>query len=434
MIVRRTALFFLGLLAVVLVAFLVGGGATARIYLRLAYGIGLLLVFSWIWTSRALRQVEVNRYVRGLRYQVGQTFEERFEIRNRGRLRIIWLEVRDLSPLPGKNFSRVLSEIGSGEERFFVTRTVLRRRGAFPLGPTMLISGDPFGFFAVRREYPALKTLLVLPYMTEINAFPAPLGRLPGGRALRRRSAEVTPYAAGVREYLPGDPLNRIHWRSTARHERLMVKEFEQDPYADVWLFLDAYISAHISQEDTISLRGQPFWIWMQRLETVLPPSTFEYAVAATASVARYYLRHGRAVGLACASQTLSVLPAERGERQLDKLLEVLAFVQPNGHLPILGLVQTQANFLVRGTTVVVITAANDWDVALTVEELLRRDLNPVLIVVDRASFGGHGDVAPLRERIQALGVPIFVLRKNDDLRAALESPVQGVKTLKLWN
>lgn len=426
MIVRRTSLFFLGLLAVVIIALFVGGGTTARIYFRLAYGIGLLLAFSWIWTSRVLRHVEVNRHARSLRYQVGQTFEERFEIRNRGRLRIIWLEVRDLSPLPGKNFSRVLSEIGGGEERFFVTRTILRRRGAFPLGPTMLVSGDPFGLFATRREFPAARTLLVLPYMVEIASFPAPLGRLPGGRALQRRSTEVTPYAAGVREYLPGDPLNRIHWRSTARHERLMVKEFEQDPYADVWLFLDACMTAHISREDTIALRGQPFWIWMQRLEAVLPPSTFEYAVAATASVGQYYLRHERAVGLACASQSLSILPAERGERQLDKLLEMLAFVQPNGRLPLLGLVQTQASFLVRGTTVVVITAANEREVALAVEELLRRDLNPILIVVDRTSFGGQGDITPLREQVQALGVPVFTLRKDEDLRTALESHLPG--------
>ncbi len=422
MIIRRTSLFFIGVLAFVVVALFLGGGATMRVYLRLAYGIGLLLVFSWLWTSQILRNIWVERHARGFRYHVGQIFEERFEIRNTGYLNVIWLEVRDLSPLPEKHFSRVLSEIGRGEERFFVTRTMLHRRGAFPLGPTVLVSGDPFGLFAVRREIPATKTLLVLPYVVDLRSLPAPLGRLPGGRALHRRSTEVTPYAAGVREYFLGDPLNRIHWRSTARHDRFMVKEFEQDPYADVWLFLDAYMSAHVSQEDTVTTRGQPVWAWMQKSVPILPPSTFEYAVSAAASIGHYYLRHGRALGFACVGPNLSILPAERGERQLDKFLETLAFVQPSGRLPLLGLVQSQAVYLVRGTTLILVTAVNDQEVVLAVEELLRRDLNPILVLVDRSSFGGRGDVAVIREQIQALGVPVFTLRRDEDLRTALET------------
>jgi hypothetical protein len=58
----------------------------------------------------------------------------------------------------------------------------------------------------------------------------------------------------------------------------------------------------------------------------------------------------------------------------------------------------------------------------LAVEELLRRDLNPILVLVDRSSFGGRGDVTVIREQIQALGVPVFTLRRDEDLRTALET------------
>jgi uncharacterized protein (DUF58 family) len=66
--------------------------------------------------------------------------------------------------------------------------------------------------------------------MFNIHSFPLPSGLLSGGEALRRRTHQITPNAAGVRDYAPGDPLNRIHWISTARRRRLMVKEFELDP------------------------------------------------------------------------------------------------------------------------------------------------------------------------------------------------------------
>lgn len=74
-----------------------------------------------------------------------------------------------------------------------------------------------------------------------------------------------------------------------------------------------------------------------------------------------------------------------------------------------------------RGTTVILVTAANDQEVVLAVEELLRRDLNPILVLVDQSSFGGRGDVAVIREKIQALGVSVFTLRRDEDLRIALE-------------
>src|SRR5258707_1286157 len=63
-------------------------------------------------------------------------------------------------------------------------------------------------------------------------------GRMPGGDALRRRTHYVTANAAGVRDYGPGGSFNRIHWRSTARRDRLIVKEFELDPLSDIWIFL----------------------------------------------------------------------------------------------------------------------------------------------------------------------------------------------------
>jgi uncharacterized protein (DUF58 family) len=73
--------------------------------------------------------------------------------------------------------------------------------------------------------------------------------RVTGGDALRRRTHYITTNASGVRDYAPGDPFNRIHWKSTARKDRLIVKEFELDPLADVWLILDLWSGAHYGDQ-----------------------------------------------------------------------------------------------------------------------------------------------------------------------------------------
>ena len=194
------------------------------VYARLSYLWAFLLVASWIWSRLSLRGVEVERATRTLRADVGQIFEERFTVENRGHLPRLWVQVRDRSNLPGSRGSRVLTMIGGGEQRVYRARTRLVQRGVFSLGPTEVVSGDLFGLFPVSRTVSSDRSLLVYPLMVDVDTFPSPPGLLPGGEALRLRTHQVTPNASGVREYVPGDPLNRIHWLSSARRDRLIVQ------------------------------------------------------------------------------------------------------------------------------------------------------------------------------------------------------------------
>ncbi|GIV66379.1 MAG: hypothetical protein KatS3mg047_0772 [Bellilinea sp.] len=396
---------------------------TVFVYYRIIYLLLTLITISFLWAVLALRGLSVTRGARVLRLPVGQIFEERFEVRNESWYGRLWIEVKDLSPLPGKQGSRVISGIGSRQSRSYFSRTLLIQRGAFRLGPTILISGDPFGFFGVNKVIPSEKTLLVFPYMVNLQKFPEPGGELPGGRALRRKSLEVTPYAAGVREYAPGDPLNRIHWKTTARKDRLMVKEFEQDPQADVWILLDAQADTHSALADTQRIdKSNHFWVIPQKLIIPLPPNSFEYGVSCAASIADYYLRRGRSVGFACAAQTMSVLPAEKGIRQMGKLLETLAFLQPEGILPLTGLIEGQATQIPKGSTVVLITANCSEILQLAIEILLRKDLRPVVIGIDPVSFGSHANECGVFERLRVFGIPTRIIRNGDDLQKVLEN------------
>jgi uncharacterized protein (DUF58 family) len=227
-------------ISLLVISILAGVITGSTFYYRLSYLWAFLLVGSWGYSRLALQGLEVRRSPRTLRSQVGQIFEERFEVYNPGRLPRLWIEVRDESPLPGARGSQVLSFIGGGETRSYLVRTRLMERGVFPLGPTVYASGDPFGLFPVASRLPGEDSLLVYPMMVDVRSIPSPSGWLSGGEALRRRTHQITANASGVREYEPGDPMNRIHWLSTARRDRMMVKEFELDPLSEVWIFVDA--------------------------------------------------------------------------------------------------------------------------------------------------------------------------------------------------
>ncbi len=72
---------------------------------------------------------------------------------------------------------------------------------------------------------------------------------LSGGEARHRRTYQLTSNVAGVRDYVHGDSLNRIHWPSSARAGRLIAKEFELDPTADIWLYLDLFQGAEAAMD-----------------------------------------------------------------------------------------------------------------------------------------------------------------------------------------
>lgn len=377
------------------------------IYSHLAYLWLFLLAGNFVWALVGVRGIEVQRLSRATRAEVGQTFEEQFVIHNATPLPRLWLAVRDESPLPGLHGSQVVPLLAGGQTRHYRAATVLTERGLFRLGPTVLTSSDPFGLFPVSRRLAPGTQVLVYPKTFEVRAFPAPTGLLPGGDALRRRTQQITPNAATVRDYEPGDPLRRIHWPSTARRASLMVKEFELDPLAQVWLFVDAEAVVHHALPATLPPLS-------------LPPTTEDYVASIAASLAKYFLQRERAVGLVRSGESFTVLSAERGERQLNKILESLALLKARGSLSILALVTAQAKYLPRGSIVILITPSVDRSVAMAVDHVQRRGLRPVVILLDPASFGGRPGVASLAADLKALGALTIEIANGDELSAAL--------------
>jgi uncharacterized protein (DUF58 family) len=407
-----------GLLGLSLLALAVTG---SPIYTRLSYLWGSLLLVSWLWSRYSLEGLKFNRGHRSRRAQMGTIFEERFDLQNTTRFPRLWLEVRDESKLPNTMGSQVLTLVGGREGRSYLSRTRLIQRGIFPLGPTQIKSGDPFGLFPVSREFPVLDSLMVYPFIVDIRVFPNPPGLMTGGEAQRQRTPQATTNAAGVREYVVGDPLNRIHWLSSARRNRLVVKEFELDPQSDIWIFLDAESSVQAALPYTPpSSAADALWQTKERMD--LPPSTEEYGVSVAASIARYFLQKGRAVGLVYDGGSPTVLPPDRDARQLDKILEALALLKARGDMEFSALVTGQTQYQVRGSTVILITPSKRQQVVGAVDLIQRRGLRPIVLLLDAGTFGGPYGAAQTENTLKAMNIPTRRIECNDDLEAVLNN------------
>lgn len=411
----------------VLLIFTVGAIGTmvngAVFYIRLFYLGSLLILIAWLLRMVALRGISVERQARSLRGSVGDIFEEHFEVTNASKLPKLWLEIANESTVPNATGSRLITLLRAGQKRSYTARTWLINRGGFLLGPTKITSGDPFGIFRVSRVFPASSTLIVLPMIFHVNQFLSPPGLLPGGRAIRRKSIDITPHAAGVREYIPGDPMKRIHWPTSIRRDELMVKEFEQDPQAEVWLFLDMYKGVHFARRSDEHTSPVDDLLLLRRPQFKLPWSTLEYSISITASLAHYFLEQRRSVGLVTSlGRTHQVIPAERSERQEAKILEALAFLQAESAFALPGMVTGQMGQMPQGSSAILITPMIWSELLLAVDSLQRRKLRPVVVLLMAESFGARASNEELALSLEERSVPVCRVYCDADLSETLSS------------
>lgn len=406
--------------------FVIAAVATAtgrQLVVRLLYLMTAVVVISFGWTLMNIYGVGLVRQTRSRRTQVGQLAEERFIVRNTGIFPKLWLEVRDHSELPGHRASRVANSLAPRSYRSWLVRTRCLQRGVFRLGPMTLISGDPLGLFRAKRFLPATTTILVYPATVELPAFEPPIGVLPGGDAIRRRAQYITTNVAGIREYAPGDSFNRIHWPSTARIGRLMVKEFELDPLADIWLVLDMERDVHVGDVD-LALPSQPLTLWESSSDFALAPSTEEYAVTIAASLAKHFIALNRTVGLITyGAHGRRVVQADRGERQLDKILEQLALVRAAGRVMLEQLLVAEERLFGRNTTIVVITPSTSQTWVDRLRDLGRRGARPIVVLLEAHTFGDAPSAAGVINALIANGIPSYVVKRDDRLEVVLSQP-----------
>lgn len=114
-------------------------------------------------------------------------------------------------------------------------------------GPVEVCASDPLGLFEVRRRLHQTRRVLVLPYTCPLSMV-LPTAEIGFEETARlRQTLSTSANVSGVREYAAGDSLNRIHWPSTARRQKLIAKAFEQDPVGAIWLVLDLERAVHFT-------------------------------------------------------------------------------------------------------------------------------------------------------------------------------------------
>ncbi len=345
-------------------------------------GMGFLVGgISWLWNRVSLDRVTYERSLSSRRLFIGEEVTLSVSITNRKPIPLGWLRVEDdipdalelrdakLTPTPRpKTQALVHSTSIAWYERVHWRYTLSsKQRGFYRIGPATLKSGDLFGLFTSDREDAHQDYILVYPRVVPLEELVLPpvrpLGEVRGGL----RIFEDPTRPAGVRDYRPGDPLKRVDWKATARHQSLQVRVFEPTVTHTLVVVLNA---------DTVAN------IWEGYISEYL-----ERAVTAAASVASYAFDNHYTVGLfsngtpLLAERPMNIPPA--GDlNQLTLMLEALATAGPVTTGAMAEVLAQHAHRFPLGATLVLVTAILPEELEETIDYLVRYGYRLVVLYV----------------------------------------------------
>jgi uncharacterized protein (DUF58 family) len=325
----------------------------------------LVIGGSYILVRLGLTDLEAGYAVSQLHGHVGDRMRVTYTLRNGSRLPKLWLEVHNPTTLPGALPGRAIT-LGGRSERSWLIRVPLSRRGHFRIEPLHIRTGDPFGFFEAAATVGQGVSVIVYPRLEPIPSWRLPSAILEGSHASPERTLQTTPLATSVRPYAPGDAMNRIHWKTTARHGELQVKEFDLEQTADAWIILDL-------QRGISGGRGDE--------------STTEAAIRVAAAVSDKAIAENRAVGFTVNAGRTAFLPADRGGRQHQKIMQLLAAVEADGHAPLVETLISTVGRLRRGMTAVVVTPSLDPSWVRPLASLRGRGVACVVVTFDIGEY-----------------------------------------------
>ncbi len=347
---------------------------------------------SYVLVRLGLSDLEAGYAVSQLHGHVGDRLRVTYTLRNASRIPKPWLEIHNPTTLPGGLPGRAITLGGSGE-RSWLIRAPLTRRGHFRIEPLHIRTADPFGFFEAAATVGQGIGVVVYPRLEPLPMWRLPSASLEGSHAAPERTLQTTPLATTVRPYAPGDSMNRIHWKSTARHGEIQVKEFDLEQTADAWIILDLQRTIQAGRGDE---------------------STTEAAIRAAASIADKALNENRAVGMTVNAGRTAYLPADRGGRQHQKVMQLLAAVDADSSTPLMETLVASVGRLRRGMTAVIITASLDPSWVRPLASLRARGVACVVVTLDAAAFAR----AAAAVQRAATGVTTTVDEAADELTA----------------
>ncbi len=223
--------------------------------------LGVFLLSRYL-TRCWVRDLQAERTCDATPLEIGGSVECTITLQNAGKLPVLWVLVEDLIPdfSPRQKQSRIsvkgkrlqVLSLRAGRSKTVRYSVTFQMRGYYPIGPSLLETGDVFGLHRRHRIIGKPVYIMVYPKIILLPKYDFASERPIGEIRLQNRLFEDPTRTAGVREYQLGDPLQRVHWKVTARTGVLHCRVYEPTSLAGATILVDFHT-------DSFPPRSEPY-------------------------------------------------------------------------------------------------------------------------------------------------------------------------------
>ncbi len=357
-------------------------------FLNSLYVIIIYLLLAFIYSLFVLDFISIDRKFQNRQWCVGDRFNEEITLKNRSFLPIFWMDVTDISGISREPVHYISGMITGYGRHSIKSQFLLEKRGKMPLGPIEITSSDPMACFSVKRIIPMSGSITVRPYGINLATGKIRKKDTESARTARFTLQQSDVTSSSVRPYMEGDPLNRIHWPTTARRGKIHSRHQDLSIEQTTWILLDCQESVHFSQYELFPTKN-----WEKKVDNAysLPRDTFESAVSITLTLVDSWMRKGIAVGVALNQDPEFILHPGRGQRQMNEILDILTYVKAGSPFTVSQLLRNLSRRMNPGHICYLITPDKKRDLTLACHEAESRNIDLRLVSINQSSYEKRG-------------------------------------------
>ena len=369
-----------------------------ELFFRLAYIIIIVSLVSLISVYLNIRKIEVSIDRRNHLLSVGEQIDKRISIRNLSVIPKTLILATDITTIPEYTSSFALGLTAKGY-RSWRSTDYARQRGVFEMGPIEISTTDLLGIYKASTRHGEIDKIMVYPKIYDLRNFNIGTSQITNEGTSRKKSNILSPHASSVREYAYGDSLSRVHWKTTARANRLMSKEFDVGSSNEVVILNDLDKSVQCGRLDD---------------------STDELSISVTASLTKSYTDSHTPVGFLSHGNDRYYITPGIGSSHFDRTMQTLAVAKPGNGKNLQQVIAEERNIWFNNSSIIIITPSSETEWVTALSELSQFNTSITVIMVNAKSFGGKHELGPILSALDNIGISPYVINKNDELNESL--------------
>ncbi|AFK86073.1 DUF58 domain-containing protein [Thermoanaerobacterium saccharolyticum] len=238
---------FILLLSFTIVSFLFAVFTGGEILYYIFFADVVLLLLNFLYAAIGILSLSIEIDTESTEIHVDDKIKYSIKVKNKLFLPLAFVSIDENN----KNFFPITTNLNPFQKKVIKRNVLFKKRGIYTVGPIVVKIKDPFSIFQIKMTVNRKYNIVVYPKAYDV-AFDLPLASEVGGFASHAKQFEDYTNLANLREYVDGDSLKKVHWRISAKLQRLYVKEYQHTALSEIVVLWDLCKNHYKADDGTI--------------------------------------------------------------------------------------------------------------------------------------------------------------------------------------